>query len=96
MGRTSSVDELVFRVVRFLSFKNLVYLIIFAFALPLLIWIFVAKDEPSMDFGAAMAMQVKFVQCGRALTSNSNCLKRLHCVSSPQSRCFDMFHRPMC
>lgn len=73
MGRTSSVDELVFRVVRFLSFKNLVYLIIFAFALPLLIWIFVAKDEPSMDFGAAMAMQVKFVQCGRALTSNSNC-----------------------
>ena len=63
MGRsvvTWTMDDLVFLVVRFFSFKNLVYLIIFAFALPLLAWIFVAKNEPSMDFAAAMEMQVKY------------------------------------
>ena len=61
MGRsvvTWTMDDVVFLVVRFFSFKNLVYLIIFAFALPLLAWIFVAKNEPSMDFAAAMEMQV--------------------------------------
>ena len=61
MGRsttTASVDELAFLVVRFFTFRNLVYVIIFAFALPLLAWIFVAKNEPSMDFAAAMELQV--------------------------------------
>ena len=64
MGRsvvTWTMDDVVFHVVRFFSFKNLVYLIIFAFALPLLAWIFVAKNEPSMDFAAAMEMQVKYL-----------------------------------
>ena len=62
MGRsiTWTMDDLVFLMVRFFSFKNLVYVIIFAFALPLMAWIFVAKNEPSMDFAAAMEMQVKY------------------------------------
>ena len=53
------MDDLVFLLVRFFSFKNLVYVIILGFALPLMAWIFVAKNEPSMDFAAAMEMQVK-------------------------------------
>ena len=56
------MDDLVFLLVRFFSFKNLVYVIILGFALPLMAWIFVAKNEPSMDFGAAMEMQVKLGQ----------------------------------
>ena len=54
-----TMDDLVFLLVRFFSFKNLVYVIILGFALPLMAWIFVAKNEPSMDFAAAMEMQVK-------------------------------------
>ena len=66
MGSSRSVpwtmDDLVFLLVRFFSFKNLVYVIILGFALPLMAWIFVAKNEPSMDFAAAMEMQVKLGQ----------------------------------
>ena len=57
-----TMDDLVFLLVRFFSFKNLVYVIILGFALPLMAWIFVAKNEPSMDFAAAMEMQVKLGQ----------------------------------
>ena len=57
-----TMDDLVFLLVRFFSFKNLVYVVILGFALPLMAWIFVAKNEPSMDFAAAMEMQVKLGQ----------------------------------
>ena len=57
-----TMDDLVFLLVRFFSLKNLVYVIILGFALPLMAWIFVAKNEPSMDFAAAMEMQVKLGQ----------------------------------
>ena len=72
MGRsiTWTMDDLVFLMVRFFSFKNLVYVIIFAFALPLMAWIFVAKNEPSMDFAAAMEMQVKYYLSKRFLASH--------------------------
>jgi beta-1,3-glucuronyltransferase len=59
---SASVDEIVFRLVRFLNFRNLVTVIVFAFALPLLGYIFVAKTESSMDIGSALQLQAKLLK----------------------------------
>ena len=69
MGRSIwwTMDDLAFAFVRFLSFRNLVYLILLGFAFPLMVWIFVAKNEPSMDFAAAMEMQVQYITVAMTL-----------------------------